>query len=64
LTAALATAEGSVTLLDTILRHRRGEQETNVSELEQHSYFDVVEREFGIVVPEEKRALILARLYP
>ncbi|MGR5502392.1 arylamine N-acetyltransferase family protein [Vibrio sp. DNB22_10_4] len=63
ITAALATAEGNVTLLDTTLRHRQGEQETKVSELDKHGYFDVVEREFGIVVPEEKRALILARLY-
>jgi N-hydroxyarylamine O-acetyltransferase len=63
ITAALATAEGSVTLLDTTLRLRQGEQEITVNELDKYSYFDVVEREFGIVVPAERRALILARLY-
>lgn len=63
ITAALATTEGSVTLLDKTLRHRQGEQEIEVNELDKHVYFDVVEREFGIVVPDEKRALILAHLF-
>ncbi|GMQ45544.1 arylamine N-acetyltransferase family protein [Vibrio sp. 10N] len=64
MTAALATKEGSVTLLDTTLRCRHCDQEVWALDLKQDHYFEVIEKEMGIVFPEEKRAHVLARLYP
>lgn len=63
LTAALATQEGSVTLLDRVLRCRVGEEEVSVIELEEHEYFAVIARELGIEVGAPQQAAILKRLF-